>query len=123
MIKVRQTRFTAETGNCFSACIASLLEVPIEDVDFTATKPDWMKDEMQPVLDKVGYIYFEIEYAKLQGMHFLPEGFLFIASGRSPRFNQCDHTVIMQIEYKNKDNYAEGYNFILVHDPFPGEEA
>lgn len=34
MKPVLQTTFGIGTGNCFSACIASLLEVPIEEVPF-----------------------------------------------------------------------------------------
>jgi hypothetical protein len=32
MIKVYQTRYGKEKGNCYQACLASVLELPLEDV-------------------------------------------------------------------------------------------
>lgn len=38
MIGVHQTVLTVPGGNCFEACIASLLEVPIDAVPYFATR-------------------------------------------------------------------------------------
>lgn len=43
MKPVLQTTFGIGTGNCFSACIASLLEVPIEEVPFFMGEDDPMQ--------------------------------------------------------------------------------
>lgn len=41
MIPVDQTDFGFERGNCFSACVASILEMPLDDVPFFMTGDDW----------------------------------------------------------------------------------
>lgn len=43
MKPVDQTTFGVPGGNCFSACVASLLELPIEDVPYFMGADDWNK--------------------------------------------------------------------------------
>lgn len=41
MIPVQQTDFTTITGNCFAACLASILEVPLISVPHCIEDEDW----------------------------------------------------------------------------------
>lgn len=40
MKRVYQTKYGVE-GNCFAACVASLLELPIDEVPFLGTDEEW----------------------------------------------------------------------------------
>jgi hypothetical protein len=126
--KVYQTRFSPMTGNCFAACLASLLELPIEDVDFIAVEDNpkenhnWMRDEMNPILEKLGYIYFQTEVKDNKfNLHFLPNGTLFIGCGKSPRYN-CNHAVILRVLNHNTNDLSKGCYVDIVHDPNPDSE-
>lgn len=105
MKPVDQTVFTVPGGNCFSACVASLLEIPIDAVPyFMGDKPpgepeDWfgrLLDWLRPR----GYWAIPLPV----GNGWKPEG-LCILSGKSPR-GDYDHCVI-----------ARGLD--VVHDPHP----
>ena len=105
MKKVDQTVFTVPGGNCFSACVASLLELPIDAVpyfmgDAPAGEPfawfdgflDWLR----------GFGLWAIPLPVGNGWE--PEG-LCILSGKSPR-GSFYHSVV-----------ARGLE--VVHDPHP----
>jgi hypothetical protein len=92
VIRVDQTRFGCPSGNCFQACMASLLELPLEEVpDFMAADPWWpaMEAWLAPRgLYPVGLL--------CEGQDsrdgWVPRG-LHILGGRSPR-GDFDHVVI-----------------------------
>lgn len=105
MKPVDQTVFTVPGGNCFSACVASLLEVPLDEVPyFMGDAPiDEPYDWMTPLLEWLrprGWWAIPLPV----GNGWTPEG-LCILSGKSPRGN-FDHSVV-----------ARGLE--LVHDPHP----
>lgn len=105
MKPVDQTTFGCPGGNCFSACVASLLGLPIADV------PYFMGE-----LDEPGHIWAErldawLAPRNLYALHFetadpkkvlWPDGF-YILVGKSPR---GDHAVVAR---KGE----------MVHDPHP----
>jgi len=107
MIEVDQTIFEKEQGNCFAACIASLLEVNIEDVIHfpPGTASDW-RMIINEWLSEYGLFYLELslpgdardEHVKYWGWH--------IISGLSPRGTHTRHAVV-------------GYQGKTVHDPHP----
>ena len=72
MQPVQQTR-TGSTGNCFAACIASLLEIPLKLVD------GLHEDTINGFLKRYGLHYHEIKASKN-----FPQG-KYIVCGRSPR--------------------------------------
>lgn len=115
MIKIDQTILSSKDGkkvkgNCFSACLASLLEIKLDQVPYFAgmRKNVWQKNLFQ-WLHSVGYEYdgwlsvdqFS-QMKKLKGV----DGY-FIVAGESPRGAAVGgHSVI----YKNGK---------MVHDPHP----
>lgn len=109
MTPVVQTTFGdgsdgSEPGNCQSACLASLLDLPISDVpNFAALGPAGYWDGMQDWLAGRGLYLFETrpDPSRIPGT---PEDLHYIASGKSPR--GLSHAVIM----------CEGD---IVHDPHP----
>ena len=105
MKPVDQTTFGAPGGNCFSACVASLLEIPISEVPyFMGDEKDWgVKDWFQ---DFLAWLrprgWWAIPIPLRNGWK--PEG-LCILSGKSPR-GDFDHSVV-----------ARGLE--MIHDPHP----
>jgi hypothetical protein len=51
MLPVDQTTFGHPGGNCFSACVASLLELPIEEVPYFMGEPDEPNERWAERLD------------------------------------------------------------------------
>ncbi len=104
MKPVDQTTFGVPGGNCFSACVASLLELPIEEVPhfgsddtWWATFQAWLKTrDLYAVLFKV-----DSDEQRPPGLH--------IVSGRSPRHSAL-HAVV-----------GEGAK--IVHDPHPSRDG
>lgn len=104
MKPVKQTLFGPDEGNCFAACVASLLHLDIDDVpDFGQGKKCWLR-------------IFE-EWLKPRGLApviihgkgaILPHGVHYLAGGMSPR--KVPHSVV----------YLDG---AMVHDPHPGGEG
>lgn len=98
-----QTKFGPDEGNCFAACVASLLSLPIDDVpDFNQPGKNWRR-------------LFE-EWLKPRGLAplivykgaILPGGMHYLAGGPGPR--GCPHAVI----------YLDG---AMVHDPHPSRDG
>ena len=64
MKPVAQTVFGSPDGNCLAACIASILELPIEAVPVTGHAGKWDK-ELTAFLEPRGYAWIWIDYRKL----------------------------------------------------------
>ena len=111
MIPVYQTRTVANdgTGNCFNACVASILERPLREVcDVLPGHPNYW-GEWRSWLATLG---MEIEYMPLdQGP---PKGFA-IATGYGGRVYPDGH----EMAGKPILHAAVVFNGKLVHDPFP----
>lgn len=107
MIGVHQTTFGKGKGNCFTACIASLLELPIEAVPFFCGKDNWRKATDEWLAPR-GYFYLDVslpgdmrdDLAEYWGYH--------VISGKSSRGLQ--HSVI-------------GYRGKMIFDPHPSGEG
>jgi len=101
MIPVFQTIFhdkkAGTRGNCLSACIASIMEIDINDVPHFHDEEDYHIALVDFIWSKDWDIYSEEDP---------PPGYA-IASGPSPRHEGVSHAVVV------KDGE-------LVHDPFPG---
>lgn len=113
MIKVDQTKFVAGEGNCFPACIASILEVPLEEIPEVdeSLKWGWMKPFNDYLAEKgLAFIDVCLQQHKLYEP---PVGVLCILSGPSPRFD-CDHSVVGRTQ---KDG------LYMVHDPHPSRDG
>lgn len=109
MIPVDQTTFGHPGGNCFSACVASILELPISEVpyfmgDLDESNHVWAK-RLDDWLEPRGLyaLHFNINDRALHDRENLwPKGF-YILNVKSPR---GDHSVV-----------ARGPK--VVHDPHP----
>lgn len=108
MKPIKQTRIGSK-GNCFEACIASILELKINDVpDLNAFEENC---EWVPLLNKwlsrydVCYIECNIERNDMDSF-FKDRNFYYILIGKTSRSEDILHAVV-------------GYNSKIVHDPHP----
>jgi len=114
MKPVMQTR-VGEEGNCLSACIASLLEVPIEEIDLScALNPDTWFEQLNAKLKPFGVMLFDL------GVRHDGQGNLFvslvpdqhfIAMGPTNQHPTRHHAVIWKQVGESR--------LVPVHDPHP----
>ena len=109
MKPVDQTVFVVPGGNCFSACVASLLELPLNEVpyfmgDDPPGQPSAWFERLSEWLKAHGYWAIQIQL----NTDWRPDG-LCILSGKSPRGDFL-HSVV-----------ANGTE--VVHDPHPSREG
>lgn len=110
------------TGDCFSACLASLLEIPLEDVPkFRRDNPvpnDMMSDARKWLKESFGLsivtIQMEKELRTGEDLRLIggTAGTPCIAGGMSPNFEGVCHAVVGEID-------EHGMNFRMTHDPNP----
>lgn len=113
MIPTHQTNTTPENGDCFSACIASLLEIPLEDVPvFCAQENENIKEwpiNAHEWFGEKGIGWIELDCREMDDClainNMKVRGGYTIVTGQSPR-HECLHSVI----------YKDGE---FVHDPHP----
>lgn len=103
MKPIDQTTFGHPGGNCFSACVASLLEIEIEAVPYFMGVQDWVPG-FAKWLERYGYYPVFVSQAPTDDWH--PKGF-YILGGQSPR---GPHAVV-----------ARGLE--VVHDPHPSRDG
>jgi hypothetical protein len=85
-------------GNCFSACVASILEIGCDDVPVFVSSGNWMFECTKWLTEK-GYSFKYIDKSKP-----VPSGFS-IGVGKSPR-GEFHHSVVC-------------LSGICIHDPHP----
>jgi hypothetical protein len=109
MRPVRQTAFGYPHGNCMAACVASLLELPIEempvipaDANFNETWDAWLRDR------GFARICFHSD-----GTNFIPKGYYLLA-GPSPR-------PIVDENGVRAFHVVVGLDGKPVHDPHPDD--
>ena len=102
MNPVSQTKFGPIEGNCLQACIATMFDLPIEDVPDFGARSDWYDRFTDFMVQRFGVQPIDVSLGAWYGN---PRG-LYIASGPSPR-GDFDHSVILS-------------GGKLAHDPYPG---
>ena len=108
MLKQHQTILGAGKGNCFSTCIACLLELPVDEVpnfcgDNWGNDGEWFRAANR-WLARFGLRYFEVDFGEWVGHELgLPDCYL-IVCGPGPR--DCDHATV----------WLGGE---MIHDPHP----
>lgn len=108
MNPIYQTVFGAPLGNCFPACLASILECPIERFPFPPYEDNWLQ-QVDNYLKTIGWAYIEFT----PKMAYCWTGrFLCIVCGKSPR--GFSHSVVAE---HFMDNDMHAYKWI--HDPHP----
>lgn len=105
MIPVKQTKLhnpPEVKGNCFSASLASILEMGIDEVYdiYSDETSEWFDNLVEWAKSK-GY-----QYNWVRGKEELPKDVYYIAFGKSPRFPDVLHCVV-------------GLNGELIFDPHP----
>lgn len=115
MKPVRQTRFGKGNGNCFNACIATLLNLPIERVDVIWNDENWLK-QLDEILHPIGFCFVEWDFDNdVKPWHWVGNCYM-IATGDGPR--GCKHSVIVH-HYIN----ADGKHCVINHwDPHPEDK-
>lgn len=122
MIKLKQTRLHTEEvdGNCWSTCIACLLELK-EIPDLNVRCKDYM-EITNNFIRSHGYDLIEIKINENLHWNF-PEGLIVIATGKSPRQPNFEkdkdreyicHCVIGKLNYDPSGTRCE-----FIHDPHP----
>lgn len=114
MIPVYQTMSLANDGegNCFNACIASVLELPLREV--AAIHPKFEGDYWGAWNAWFGERGLKIEWRAARPDRPPPRGFA-IASGRSSRLYPDDHAKAGERIH----HAVVVFDGVLVHDPFP----
>lgn len=126
VIPVDQTQFGKPEGNCTQACIASMLELPIE-----AVPPAWVGDgtgfneykecftELNRLLKPFGYAVIDINLEVAGScLAMAPETLCFL-SGRSPRATKDDETFLHLVVGKLNSELE----WEIVHDPHPSRDG
>ena len=115
MKPVFQTRFGRQ-GNCLAACVASILEVELEVVDFSCFDhpPDKWFDLFNEKLAKTGYGLLELLPRRVG---YLPVTGHWIATGQSPRYEGFSHSVVHYSDLP--ENPPRPTASRMVHDPHP----
>lgn len=111
MIPLDQTMFGngengGSTGNCWQACVASLLDLPLATVPHFALKESWWQDTKDFVIETTGLGFgcFKPNFPMTD------EGYYVIGTGISDR--GLRHAVIL-----------DGVTGELVHDPHPSRSG
>lgn len=109
----KQTIFGSPNGNCFATCVASLLDLPLEDVpNFCADEnEDWF-DGFQKWLTERGMYAIDLKVVDEPFLRPVPDGTLVILTGMGAR--GLLHCVIAS--YRLKDGL---HTWEHVHDPHP----
>lgn len=111
MKPVMQTTFHEHTGNCWAACLASILEIPLEEVP--DLRGDGQFKNTETWLQTLGYSIMEIVLPKRlnlrdgQSLGLIGSGCVMLC-GKSPR-GEFDHAIV--------SDFREGK--IHLHDPHP----
>lgn len=116
MIPVDQTIVSVEDGDCTRACLASILDLPIDAVpNFMRFGSEWFKI-FSSFLRALGYEFYGTGWIKSEERpfgHILSEsshinGYV-IASVPSKTFENVGHSVVMNL------------NGLVIHDPNPNK--
>lgn len=99
-----QTIFGSENGNCFAACLASILELPVDEVPNFCETEDWV-ERTNKWLEPRGLFFLAVGIPEEEAvlLHLNRAGYHVII-GEGPR--NCPHSVV-------------GFAGRMVHDPHP----
>jgi hypothetical protein len=122
MKPVKQTKFGPIEGNCFAACLASILELAIEEVNCDLKSEGWWEN-LQAWLRPKNLYFLEVTIEKgcaNYPLYSLP-GIMCIFCGKSPRQfgaeDNVNHCIVGIVNSNIPNN--EPVIFENVHDPHP----
>jgi hypothetical protein len=115
MKPIDQTVLGFTNGNCFAACIASLLEVPIASLPIIPSEMEWL-ETTQKALIPHGLFYLEVrlDVAVSYPMYEMRNR-LCVLTGKSPR-GKFWHSVVGAVHHDDCENKVL---FETLHDPHP----
>lgn len=113
MKPVMQTKYGYPDGNCFAACIASLLELSLDEVPAISSADDDYWQQWQTWLAPRGLMMISWPCQVEAGPTMVPEGYALLATqppdvdrGNAPEAVGVGHSVVV-------------FNGEVVHDPHP----
>ena len=109
MKKVKQTKFGNE-GNCFAACVASILETPLELVDYACSEDNWFHEYASQLYKDTGIVMVGAGL-RPDGAPVIYGGAYVIVTGKN-RKGTHRHAAVATME-RNKLNT----DFEIIHDP------
>ncbi len=120
MKPVKQTQFdpdykSPESGNCYAACVASILEVGLDKVrNFCSFEGDWQRTTNKWLSNNHGYSLLSIELEEnTLPINCLADKTWCLLSGKSPR-GDYSHCIVGQYRLE-----GQGHKVYFVHDPHP----
>lgn len=114
MIPVFQTDLSNETGDCLQACVASVLNLPLDEVpafkrinalDPVTIAAVWLED-----------LEYKVVVTNAERLRYITTTEKIIVSVPSRQHKNKWHAVVAQIKWNVQYAFPE---FILVHDPNP----
>lgn len=107
--------FQTTRENCLSACVASVLGIPLEEVPlwWELTGDEWLRGIRDWADSRgLGVCYFNLKNRKEWP---LLHGHLVIVGGSTPRSDKYLHAIVARAEWDGAET-----KLWWVHDPFPG---
>ena len=121
MKRIHQTRCNGTNGNCFAACVASMLDLELDQVpDISAAdeNTDWWAQWIEWwTANGINFLFWDSDSCK--GVDLSP-GTLVMVGGLSPRAVKegLEYHHVIVAEYKLLEDGRRYYDYI--HDPRPG---
>lgn len=99
-------------GNCFQACVASIFELPLEEVPDFCSIPRWEK-WLETWLAERGFAYLEARLDTDEpAIYPIPKGVICVVSGHTDRHPTRLHSVVA-------GTAGNGVTWDFLHDPHP----
>lgn len=110
---------TGQRGNCMQAAVASMLELPLNEVPHFADDPgEWWTNMQEWFREMLGCVLISVKAENIQSVapYMRPGVFCFI-SGISPR--GLDHSIVGQLRQVGLNQWE----ILAVHDPHPSQSG
>jgi len=124
MKPIFQTIINNKTGNCQAACIASILEVPLEEVpNFNEPDSTHYNENMVKFFETTGYRFLSLYVGKdetsFDAIYFpYLVGCHCVVSVLSQSLKNCSHAVVGKFEEKSNGEIE----LVIAHDPNPSNK-
>lgn len=119
MIPVIQTIFPTDKepmrGNCYQACLASIFEMPLDQVPHFMEYKNWT-EHLDEWLYKMGLLHVEVKVDTEEAVLYpMMGGAICLATGHTARHPTRLHTIVARTGHAHRREK----NFEYLHDPHP----